>query len=360
MFASRMNTNRVGLAIAMLACLTATAQQPSKAPQKDAAASTVPAEVPPEDQLTADQALQAAMKAAEMLEDAEGDEAVGLLEQINTYSAIVHADDPINPWLDYLTGYAYAASGRKGDAIERLESFLGTREGRNYWRAHRLLGDLLINAYPRLAKSSYVKARKLKKNEPTVLFGLSRCAASAGEFAAAADLAEQVVRADGGKSLRYVHFLTELLVQESRWDDALRTARQGLEIAEHDLAVEGNLRAKLQLLVAEIDISLEVLRGVIQDDPAGEDAYLQMADLTRRRAVSGTRIAELDKLEILEEGVKETGDQASPRLLEAYAVALVETGRTDGAIVAFQKLLAKDPENSTAIDWLGRLRLEKE
>ena len=73
-----------------------------------------------------------------MLEDAEGNETAGLLEQINTYSAIVHADDPINPWLDYLTGYAYASSGRKGDAIVRLETFVGTREGRNYWRAHRL------------------------------------------------------------------------------------------------------------------------------------------------------------------------------------------------------------------------------
>ncbi len=121
MSASRMNMNLVGMAIALLACLTATAQQPPNAPQKDTAASTAPAEAPPEDQLSAEQALRAAMKAAEMLEDAEGDELVDLLEQINTNSAIVHAGDPINPWLDYLTGYAYAASGRKGDAIERLE-----------------------------------------------------------------------------------------------------------------------------------------------------------------------------------------------------------------------------------------------
>lgn len=358
--ASRMNMNLVGMAIALLACLTATAQQPPSAPQKDTAAPTAPAEAPPEDQPSAEQALRAAIEAAEMLEDAEGNETAGLLEQINSYTAIVHADNPINPWLDYLTGYAFAATGRKGDAIERLESFVKTREGRNHWRAHRLLGDLLINAYPRLAKSSFVKARKLKQNEPTVLFGLSRCAASAGEFAAAIDLAEQVVRADGGKSLRYVHFLTELLVQEGRWDDAWRRARQAIAIAERDLANEGNLRAKLQLLVSEIDISLEVLRGVIREDPVDEDAYLQMADLMRRRAVSGTRISEIDELKILEEGVRETGDRASPRLLEAHAVALVEAGRTEDAIVALQKLLVKDPENPTATDLLSRLRQERE
>ena len=259
-----------------------------------------------------------------------------------------------------MAGYAFAASGRKGDAIERLQSFVDTREGRNYWRAHRLLGDLLINAYPRLAKTCFVKARKLKQNEPTVLFGLSRCAASAGEFDAAVDLAEQVVSADGGKALRYVHFLTELLVQEGRWGEAWRSARQAVAIAERDLDTGGNPRAKLQLLVAEIAISLEVLRGVIREDPAGEDAYLQVAGLTRKRAVSEIRISKIDELKILEEGVKKTGDRASPRLLEAYAVALAEVGRTEDAIVAFQKLLVKDPANPTATDWLPRLREEKD
>ena len=171
MSASRINTNLVGMAIALLACRTATAQQAPNATQKDTAARNVPAEAPPEDQPNAEQALRAAMEAAEMLEDAEGDEAVGLLEQIRSYATIIHADNPINPWLDYLTGHAFAASGRKGDAIERLQSFVDTREGRNYWRAHRLLGDLLIKAYPRLAKSSFVKARKLKQNEPTASAG---------------------------------------------------------------------------------------------------------------------------------------------------------------------------------------------
>ena len=351
-----MNTNLVGMAAAMLACLTATAQQPLDAPQKNAAASAAPAEAPSEDQPSPEQALRAAMEAAERLEDAEGDETIGLLDRINSYTAIIHADDPINPWLDYLAGYAFAASGRKGDAIERLQSFVNTREGRNYWRAHRLLGDLLINAYSRLAKTCFVKARKLKQKEPAILFGLSRCAASAGEFAAAVDLAEQVVSADREKSLRYVHFLTELLVQEGRWDEARKRARQAVSIAERDLETGGNQRAKLQLLVAEIDISMEVLRGVIREDPTDEDVYLQMADLTRRRAVSGTRISEIDKLKILEEGVRETGDRASPRLLEAYAVALVEVGRTEDAIIAFEKLLAKDPANPTGTDWLTRLR----
>lgn len=351
-----MTTNLVGMATAMLVCLTATAQQPPDALQKDTAAPTTPAEAPPEDQPSAEEALRASIEAAEMLEDADGDETIGLLEKINVLTAIVHADNPINPWLDYLTGYAFAASGRKGDAIERIQSFVNTREGRNYWRAYRLLGDLLINSYPQLAKSSFVKARRLKQNEPTVLFGLSRCTASAGDFAAAVDLAEQVVSADGGKTLRYVHFLTELLIREDRWDDAWRRARQAVSIAERDLESEGNLRAKLQLLVAEIEISLEVLRGVIREDPTGEDAYLQMADLLRKRAVSGIRISKIDELKILEEGVRETDDRASPRLLEAYAVALAEVGRTDDAMTAFHELLVKDPANPTAIDWLTRLR----
>ncbi|MCH8146968.1 MAG: hypothetical protein IH987_03115 [Planctomycetes bacterium] len=358
----------VGTATAMFACLTATAQQPPNAPQKDTAA---PVEATTEDQPSAEEALRLSIDAAERLEDAGGDETLDLLEKINAFTAIVHADNPINPWLDYVTGYAFAASGRKGDAIERIQTFVHTREGRNYWQAHRLLGDLLINSYPRLAKSSFVKARRLKQDDPTILYGLSRCAASAGEFATAVELAEQVVSADGGKSLSYVHFLTELFIQENRWDEAWRSARQAVSIAERDISLAatggsaeretgGNLRAKLLLLVAEIEVSLEVLRGVIREDPAGEDAYLQMAGLTRKRAVSGIRISKIDELKILEEGVKETGDRASRHLLQAHAVALAEVGREDDAIVAFQKLLEKDPANSTATEWLIRLRQEKE
>ena len=70
-----MNTNLVGMAAAMLACLTATAQQPLDAPQKNAAASAAPAEAPSEDQPSPAQALRAAMAAADRLQDAAGDEA---------------------------------------------------------------------------------------------------------------------------------------------------------------------------------------------------------------------------------------------------------------------------------------------
>lgn len=304
--------------------------------------------------------MRAAIEAAERLENAEPDTIVDLVEKINTYTAIVHADDPINPWLDYVAGFIFAASGRKGDAIDRLELFIRTREGRNNWRAQRFLGDLLVASYPQLAKASYVKARRLKQNEPTVLYGLSRCAESAGHLDAAIELAEQVVSADRGKTLRFVHYLTGLLASDGRWADARRSAQQAVALAEREISTDGDLSVKLQQLDSEIGISLEVLAGVIREHPEGEDAYLLIARLLRQRAETAQRIAKLDELRILEVAMEEVGDRRSVRLLEAHAAVLAEVGRTEDAIEAFEALLLKDPANLSATDWLARLRQEKE
>jgi len=43
-------------------------------------------------------------------------------------------------------------------------------------------------------------------------------------------------------------------------------------------------------------------------------------------------------------------------LQEQHAVKLAEVGRTEYAIAAFEKLLTLDPSNSTAAEWLERLR----
>ncbi|MCH9001923.1 MAG: tetratricopeptide repeat protein [Planctomycetes bacterium] len=74
--------------------------------------------------------------------------------------------------------------------------------------------------------------------------------------------------------------------------------------------------------------------------------------------IANTPDASDDELKILEDGVRETGDRASLRLLEARAVALAEAGRTDDAMTAFQELLVKDPANPTATAWLTRLKVE--
>ena len=353
---SRIITILVGLATTRLVPLPANAQQPRDTIPKDTAPSTIKTEVPPEEPPSAKEALQAAIEAAERLESAEPDTIVDLVKEINTYTAIVHAEDPFNPWLDYVAGFAYAASGRKGDAIDRLELFTRTREGRNHWRAQRFLGDLLVASYPRLAKASYVKAGRLKRNEPTVLFGLSRCAESAGDLDAAIDLAEQVVRADRGKTLRYVHYLTGLFASGGRWADAQRSAQQAVALAEREISTDGNLSVKLQQLDGEIGTSLEVLAGVIREHPDGEDAYLLIARLLRQRAENARRLSRLDELRILELAVEEVGDRSSVRLLEARAAALAEVGRTEDAIEAFEALLLKDPANLAATDWLARLR----
>ncbi len=79
---------------------------------------------------------------SEPLEDRKQAEA--WLYQVNEYLDTIRASDSSNAWLPYLYGRALARAGRPGAAIDQLRKFVGTREGRNEWRAFRLLGDLFV------------------------------------------------------------------------------------------------------------------------------------------------------------------------------------------------------------------------
>ena len=68
------------------------------------------------------------------------------------------------------------------------------------------------------------------------------------------------------------------------------------------------------------------------------------------------RLALHDALRVLELGVNSTAPNTPARLQEQYAVTLAEVGRSEDAVAAFEKLLTLDPSNSTATDWLERLR----
>ena len=303
---------------------------------------------------------QASRTALEILQRLEGRQEPDALragfEEVKRHLQVVQTDDPANPWLPYLYGRGYMLTGRRADAIDQLRRFVETREGRNEWKAHRLLGDLFVEEFPRLAKASYRKAVALKADEPGVLAGLSLCAFKEGDPDEALRLARSAAHADEQRSVRYVAHLARMLTVKQQWVEAESTAVASLALAENEARAQSGSRDALQEVESQCKLLIDLLQAKVSAAAATGEDYQRMADYVRKRAEVGLKLSLHDALRALELGVNNTAPNTPPRLLEQYAVTLAEVGRTDDAIAAFEKLLTLEPSNSAAPVWLERLR----
>jgi len=267
----------------------------------------------------------------------------------------VRARDLADPWLPYLYGRALTVMGRRGDARDQLRKFIETREGRSEWRAHRVLADLLLDEFPRLAKSYYDKAAALKQNEPSVLLGLSLCAGKLAEHAQAVTYAQRAVAAVGRGNLLYVSQLARSLMAERRWPEAQKEADAALELALAAMRSRAGQRTPLLAVDEQYRLAIEIAQERSNQSPEAGEHYVRLADLMRKREQIRVILALHDILGLVEAGVRNAGAKAPAQLLEQYAVLLAEVGRNDEARARFEELLQKDPSNAAAKDWLGRL-----
>jgi len=318
---------------------------------------TPPAESAPP---TLEQAVRSAAQALATLENARPDDDRDALSTAAKQAIEgVKQVDPTTPWLHYLDAQWLALTGRETDAIGRLRVFLETREGRNEWRAFKLLGDLYVQQYPRLALAEYERAAALQPGEPGVLMGLSRCAGLLGQKDRAADLARDAAAADGGRTLAYVDHLARAMTSARRWHEAREASRDALRLAEQACEPAPARRDALQVLDAQLKLAIDILYLSAQKETEARrlsESYVQLADLGRRRAENGIRLSAFDLLDVLEEGVRRAGSDASADLVARYAVTLTDVGRTAEAITQFERLLTLDPASTLAAEHLERLR----
>lgn len=307
-----------------------------------------------------DDAIRAAMDIFSRLDGGEFDEIpADLVENLSRYVVVLQVKASSNPWRAYIGGRTAALIGRGGDAIEQLERFVETREGRNEWQAFRVLGDLMVQEFSRLAKSNYDKAQALKPGEPAVLYGLSFCAFQTGDLAEATRFAQDAVDADRKRDVRFPAHLAKVLLQAGRREDADRAASSAVDIAQQRARSNSRSAKPLLSLDQQYQLLVEVLRAKLAS-PAGvagltEDS-LRLADIVRQRAAVADKLAWYDVLRVLESAVQRAGAQAPMTLLERYGEALAQVGRTEDAIETLEKVLAAQPENSVAKHWLEQLR----
>ena len=336
------------------------AVEPSEPPRQQAepAQSAAIQETSTEPAIGVDQAVRLAIDALDRLEARdESDALVPLTDEANRYIEVVEAKDAANPWLPYLYGRAYAIMGRRGDAVDQLVKFVETREGRNEWRAYRLLGDLFVDEFARLAKANYQKAKVLNPAEPTVLFGLSVCAFKLGDVEGAISLAREALQVDGAQTVRYVSHLAALLSADGQSNEAFKEAQRALALARTSMQAEPGAHGPLLVVDAQYQQMIDILQARV-NEPAHTDIsdYLRLAASVRQRTQIRQMLMLHDVLRVVEAGVDKTAPDTPPALLEQYGIVLAEVGRTDAAIGAFERLLGVDPDNSVAAEWLSRLR----
>ncbi len=279
-----------------------------------------------------------------------------LLEEVLDRARVVQESDPDNPWAKYVFGRAYLISGRAGDAIDYMQRFVRTREGRNEWRAHRLLGDMFVGKFPRLAQASYQRAIALKPGEPALLHGLSVCAAKTGDLDEAIRLAEEAVLADGRRTIAYQHHYARTLASRGRLAEARHVALAVLALAEKAAREQRGEREPLEVLDKQHQLVIDVIDGLIRDDPGHAENYVEIVKYLRARSANSIEIARFDVLDILEAGVTEARPDRAPRLMVEYGRTLAAVGRLEQAMAVLKDVLAADPQNSEARKALAELQ----
>ncbi len=310
-------------------------------------------------ELSVDEAIRVAIEAIDQLElAAEEETRRALFDKISRSIEVVEGSSPGNPWLYYLHGRVSAFTGSGIDAAKFLQEFVETRAGRNEWRAHRVLGDLFVGRYPRLARASYETAYRLKRDDPSVRIGLSKCALAVGDIDEAVRFARQAVDADEHPEIRYVRHLASTLMAQRNWPEAQRIAERGLAAAQASAQALGQTRVSLEILDEQYRLLIEILQRRAKATPDNAQVYLDVSKYLRLQADNVAMLSRYDVLGVLQLGVDSTAPGTPVRLLEQYAIALAEVGRRVDAVAQFEMILARDAHNSVAAEWLARLKAD--
>lgn len=314
---------------------------------------------PAEATISATDAVAAANKILDQVsakDDPQG--ALRAAEQLDELISRLRRAQPESPWLLYLVGRAMALRGRANEGAEHLRRFVETPEGRNDWRVHWALGNMLSETFPRLALANFRKALAMKSDEPRVLSALSRCELTLGYKDDALKHAREAVAADGGTSAVFVARLATACQQLGLLEEARQHATEAIRIGEVTMKTAPVMYADVIKLKNQIHLLISILDGRLAQDPKNAEAYIEIAENKLRLAKIELVITRLETAGMLERALAEF-EMPPPELLERLAILRAELGQQDSAAALFERLLQVQPDNPVAAQWLEKLRADR-
>ncbi len=147
--------------------------------------------------------------------------------------------------------------------------------------------------------------------------------------------------------------------QSGQWNDLARLSERLIDMAD-DSAERNGLRVELARLklsrLKDEAGAVELLQAVLEEDPAHTEAVVALSELFEK-AGRNEELADLLEREV--EAARQRGDVAAEvRLLGRLAVVFDQKlSDRDKAIEAYGQVLAREPNDRSALDALVRLRL---
>ncbi len=308
--------------------------------------------------LPPEEAVRQALAAFERIE-LGGDVQKEAAEITRLYNMLVETAKD-NPWLFYIRGRSAILSGRVVDGISDLEAFTKTPPGQTDWKTFRILGDVHVQDYPRLAEAKYRQALALNDREPTILLGLSQAVFKSGRKDEGVQLAERALALDGRQHVGYFDNLAAMLRSRGGEGDlykAVEVVNQAIQVAQKGADQNPLDLLSLRVLAGEYEAALVLLRDVLVAEPKNASAYKAAVDVGANLAEIRHRLSLLEAVALLEvQAMPALEGKFTPELAQSYARLLELVGRVDDACKTYQTLLDNDPAHAEAKAALERLK----
>lgn len=333
------------------ACGTApslSARHPQTAPSPQTPSS------PPDSSPAPDDLVRQALAAFDRLE--KGASAAADVAEINRLYKMLSETAADNPWLLYIRGRSAVLSGRTMDGIRDLQRFSETPPGRTDWKTFRILGDVHLKDFPRLAEAHYRQALALADREPSIYLGLSQAVFKLGKRPEGLDLARRAVDLDGGMSVLYLDNLASLLRSDGKGDQAIAVVNRAIQVLQKQLEVSPDDILTLRRLGAEYEVALSLITERLRANAEDASGYIALAVVADNLSEMRRRLLLVDAIDVIEkEAIPRFKDNVPAELRVAYAKLLESAGRVDAARAQLEAVLTVQPDHAAAREKLNAL-----
>lgn len=167
------------------------------------------------------------------------------------------------------------------------------------------------------------------------------------KFAEAEEAFRRIVKVDPGSKSRALYQVVETRRAARDFDGAESEARKAVEEHPKDLML-ANILATVLAERSKPAEGAKVLRAVLKGDQSDLDTYLAIAHVHEKGKQFDTAIEQIDKARVLAESKRERIN-----VLFTYGSVYERAKRYKKAEERFRELLALDPENAGALNYLG-------
>jgi len=279
-------------------------------------------------------------------------------------AALIRRAKTLKPKLDKLMlaeGLLAIAARRQVEAVEKLEAYNKSSEGKTDYRGFAAVGRIYKNSYmlsqavPALKKAKDLapleengkrRRAEITVDLATVYFALQQ----KDQAAEAAKEAQKLAPDDAGVQLR----LAQVAFSTKDQETAAKGAERAIELSTAALRADPLKKETYQLLASCCWLQGELAQQAVSANPDASINYLKIAQALRQWAEINRRISLLDAREAVKQALAKEPDK--PEYLLFAAALEADLGAYDEAREKVERVLQSSPDNREALELRNRLK----